>query len=140
MKRFSSLFALGVHFFLHVLRMPWRRSGEGERRFRANYGPDGLFPLSADERRLLPGLDRCIACGLCNVLCEKLGSATRYRFGGPFALAAQARSMPDYPSFAAHLAHDDCGDCAACESVCPTGVPLRDLGSLVSRLARRQAG
>lgn len=138
MRRLSSLFFLGAHFVLHLVRLPWRKAGQGERRFLASYGPEGLLPLSPDERTLLPALDLCIACGLCNVVCAKLADAPRHIFGGPSALGAQARSMPDFGAFAGHVAHDaDCADCAICESVCPTGVPLRELGRFVSRLARR---
>jgi ferredoxin len=138
-KRLSSLFALGVHFVLHLLRLPWRRSGEGERRFLGAYGAEGLWPLTAADRAALPAFDRCIACGLCNAVCEKL-AAPRRLFGGPFALAAQARAMPDFGAFSAHAAFDpDCTDCARCESVCPTGVPLRELGRLVAAWPRRGA-
>ncbi len=141
MRLLSSLFALGVQFVLHVVRLPWRKAGQGERHFLASYGAEGLLPLSPDERRLLPALDRCIGCGLCNVVCAKLAGVPRHAFGGPSALGAQARSMPDFGSFASHVAHDsDCADCAICESVCPTGVPLRDLARFVSRHSRRGPG
>ena len=132
MRRFRSLLNLAWRMLLHLLALPFRRPGDGERRFLDNYAADGLRPLSLGERRLLPALDRCIACGLCNAMCETLGAGPRHLFGGPFALAASARSMPDFPYFAAHLRDDaDCGDCRRCETVCPTGVPLRDLARFI---------
>jgi len=35
--------------------------------FRRSYAPDRIPPVSPEERRLLPLLSGCIACGLCDV-------------------------------------------------------------------------
>ncbi|HZU81749.1 MAG TPA: hypothetical protein VE987_02480, partial [Polyangiaceae bacterium] len=35
--------------------------------FRRSYAADNLAPVTAGERRFLPQLSRCIACGLCDV-------------------------------------------------------------------------
>jgi len=139
MKRFRSLFNLGLRMLVHLLALPFRRPGDGERRFLENYAAEGLPPLSLGERRLLPALDRCIACGLCNAMCETLAHGPRHLFGGPFALGASARSMPDFGAFAAHLREEvECADCRRCQTVCPTGVPLYDLALFVRAHGRRR--
>src|SRR5262249_55521291 len=35
--------------------------------FRRSYAADRLAPITPDERRILPQLSGCIACGLCDV-------------------------------------------------------------------------
>jgi len=137
-KRLVSALHLGFRILVHFLLMPFRGAGRGERVFLENYREDRLAPLLPEERQLLPALDRCIACGLCNAVCERLGSVPRHVFGGPFALATAARSMPDFTSIASGAEHaGECGECDRCRSVCPTGVPLDELARFVrSRAAR----
>lgn len=100
--------------------------------FRRSYAADRLPPVTAEERRLLPQLSGCIACGLCDV-----GEGARMaRSGGVYAgtmdlMLASSRSMPDYD--AAARSFDAVGDerLAELEARCPTGVPMRRLAGFV---------
>src|SRR5450631_1756268 len=73
----------------------------GERRglaaFRASYAADRLPPVSPAERRALPRLSGCIACGLCDVG-EGLRAAqsSGHYTGVMDRMVASSRSMPDY--------------------------------------------
>jgi len=100
--------------------------------FRRSYAADRLPPVTADERRHLPQLSGCIACGLCNV-----GEGARMAgSGGVYAgvmdlMLASSRSMPDYD--AAARSFDAIGDerLEELETRCPARVPMRRVASFV---------
>ena len=108
--------------------------------FRRTYAPDRLPPLTPDERRTLPQLTGCIACGLCNV-----GEGERIaRSGGVYAgvmdlMLASSRSMPDFD--AAVRSFDVVGDdrLAELEARCPVGVPMRKVAVFVRAKAAELA-
>jgi len=127
-KRVLSLLNLAFRFNIHLVKKPFSEDG-GQTRFLAQYGPERLVPLSAAARRLLPGLEGCVNCGLCDTACGKLDAATRHLFNGPSELAASlTRSLPDYDAIEGHLqAWETCGTCRDCEGICPMEVPLREL-------------
>jgi succinate dehydrogenase/fumarate reductase-like Fe-S protein len=100
--------------------------------FRRSYAADRLPPLSPDERRLLPKLSGCIACGLCDV---GEGAAIA-RSGGRYAgvmdlMLTSSRNMPDYD--AAARSFEAVGDerLAELEGRCPARVPMRELAAFV---------
>src|SRR5262252_6277173 len=65
--------------------------------FKVSYAPDRLPPVAADERRALPKLSGCIACGLCDVGEGVRAAETQGAYGGTMDLMlASSRSMPDY--------------------------------------------
>jgi hypothetical protein len=104
----------------------------GLRDFLRSYAADRLPPVTADERRLLPLLTGCIACGLCDV---GEGAAIA-KSGGTYAgvmdlMLASSRSMPDYD--AAARSFEAVGDerLAELEARCPTHVPMRRLAAFV---------
>ncbi|MGO9834018.1 MAG: hypothetical protein ACLP1X_07385 [Polyangiaceae bacterium] len=108
--------------------------------FRRSYAPDRLPPVSPDERRLLPLLSGCIACGLCDVG----EGAAMARSGGTYAgvmdlMLASSRSMPDYD--AAVRSFDAVTDerLAELETRCPARVPMRRLASFVRAKAAEVA-
>lgn len=108
--------------------------------FRRSYAPDRLPPVSPDERRLLPLLSGCIACGLCDVG----EGAAMARSGGTYAgvmdlMLASSRSMPDYD--AAVRLFDAVTDerLAELETRCPARVPMRRLASFVRAKAAEVA-
>ena len=104
--------------------------------FRRSYAADRLPPVTADERRLLPLLSGCIACGLCDV-----GEGARIvRSGGVYAgvmdlMLASSRSMPDCD--VAARSFEAVGDdrLAELEARCPTRVPMRALAAFVKAKA-----
>ena len=108
--------------------------------FRKSYAPDRLPPVSPDERRTLPTLEGCIACGLCDV-----GEGARIaRSGGAFAgvmdlMLASSRSMPDFD--AAARSFDAIGDArlAELETRCPVRVPMRKVAAFVRAKAAEVA-
>ncbi|HEY1693151.1 MAG TPA: hypothetical protein VGG39_13375 [Polyangiaceae bacterium] len=121
-----------------ILMLAWAllRSLLGPRRgleaFRRSYAADRLPPLTPDERRGLPQLSGCIACGLCDV-----GEGARIaRSGGTYAgvmdlMLASSRNMPDFD--AAVRSFDAVGDgrLAELEALCPTRVPMRKVAAFV---------
>jgi hypothetical protein len=100
--------------------------------FRRSYAADRLPPVAADERRYLPQLSGCIACGLCDV-----GEGARMaRSSGIYAgamdlMLASSRSMPDYDAAARSFAAIGDERLAELEARCPVRVPMRRLASFV---------
>lgn len=108
------------------------RTRRGLAEFKASYAPDRLPPVAPGERRALPKMGGCIACGACDV-----GEGARIaRSGGAYAgvmdlMLASSRSMPDYD--AALRSFDAVGDArlAELEARCPGRVPMRRVAELV---------
>jgi len=100
--------------------------------FRASYAADRLPPVAPDERRLLPLLSGCIACGLCDV-----GEGVRAaRSGGVYAgtmdlMLASSRSMPDFDAAMRSFAAVSDDRLAELEARCPTRVPMRKVAHFV---------
>jgi len=105
--------------------------------FRESYAKDRLPAVHGDERRLLPTLSGCIACGACDEGEGARIAKSGGRFGGVMDLMlASSRSMPDYD--AAALSFDAIGDerLAELEDRCPTRVPMRKVKAFVLSKAR----
>jgi hypothetical protein len=100
--------------------------------FRASYAADRLPPVSPDERRALPTMSGCIACGLCN-LGEGLRAAeSGGRYAGAMDLMlASSRSMPDYDAAARSFALVTDARLAELEALCPARVPMRAVAAFV---------
>jgi len=100
--------------------------------FRASYAADRLPPVAPDERRLLPLLGGCIACGLCDI-----GEGVRAaRSGGAYAgamdlMLASSRSMPDFDAARSSFAAVSDERLAELEARCPTRVPMRKVAHFV---------
>ncbi len=107
--------------------------------FRASYAKDRLPPVTKAERRRLPTLGGCIACGLCD-FAGAAEAARSAAFHGVMDLAlASSRSMPDYDAAARSFADVSDATLAEAEAICPTRVPLRELRQLVVDKAREMA-
>jgi hypothetical protein len=108
--------------------------------FKASYAPDRLPPVAADERRALPKLSGCVACGLCD-----LGEGVRAaEAGGIYAgtmdlMLASSRSMPDYDVAVASFAKVSDARLAELEARCPTRVPMRRVAAFVRAKAAEVA-
>jgi hypothetical protein len=100
--------------------------------FRRSYANDRLSPITPEERRILPLLSGCIACGLCDV-----GEGARMaRSQGVYAgvmdlMLASSRNIPDFD--AAERSFDAVGDerLAELETRCPARVPMRKVAAFV---------
>jgi hypothetical protein len=131
MGRLHALFILAWAFVRSVFA-PLLGARRGLRDFRRSYAADRLPPVTPDERRRLPGLSGCIACGLCDI-----GEGARIaRSNGGYAgvmdlMLASSRSMPDFD--AAVRSFDAIGDerLAELEERCPTRVPMRQVAAFV---------
>ncbi len=117
---------------LRSLLAPLLGTRRGLPAFRRSYAADRLPPLSPPQRRELPLLTGCIACGLCDV-----GEGARMaRSGGVYAgvmdlMLATSRNMPDFD--AAVRSFEAVGDerLAELERRCPAGVPMRRVAAFV---------
>jgi hypothetical protein len=131
MGRLHALFVLAWGL-LRSLMAPLLGTRRGLAEFRRSYAADRLPPLGPAERRLMPRLGGCIACGLCDV-----GEGTAMaRSGGRYAgvmdlMLCSSRNMPDFD--AAARSFEAVGDerLAALEVRCPARVPMRELAAFV---------
>jgi hypothetical protein len=139
MGRLHALVILAWAFFRSVFTgLLGTRRGLAD--FRWSYAPDRLPPVTSDERRLLPTLGGCIACGLCDVgeAAAIAQSGGLYR-GVMDLMLASSRSMPDYD--AAVRSFEAVGDTrlAALELRCPARVPMRQVAAFVRSKAAEVA-
>ncbi len=124
---FLLAFALLRTFFVRLL---FRRDGVAA--FRANYDPDGLSPVTEEERLAMSRFSRCIACGVCD-----RGEADRIaRSGGAYRgimslILAASRSMPDYRAAAYSFSFVPDDVLREKETTCPTRVPMREIARFV---------
>ncbi len=108
--------------------------------FQRSYAPDRLPRMTPEQRRSLPLLSGCIACGLCDVGEGARAAASGGVYAGVMDLIlASARSMPDYD--AAVAAFGAVGDArlAELEARCPTRVPMRAVAAFVREKAAEVA-
>jgi len=89
-------------------------------------------PGAADERRYLPQLSGCIACGLCDVGEGERMAASKGLYGGVMDLMlASSRGMPDYDATVRSFNAISEERLAQLEARCPTRVPMRQLAAFV---------
>lgn len=124
--------ALLAWALLRSLVAPLFGARRGLADFKASYAPDRLPPVAPDERRALPKMGGCIACGLCD-LGEGLRAAdSNGQYGGAMDLMlASSRSMPDYDAALRSFAAIDDARLAVLEKRCPGRVPMRAVAELV---------
>lgn len=131
---------LAYRFALHVLwRMPRRvlRGRPDYQRFRSTVVPEGYAPLTADARARFPEFMACIHCGLCSLACPEIRAAPASAWSEAWTfVAGPARSLQRAPLVAADLTA--CTRCADCEAVCPTGVPITYMASVLKQLAAEE--
>jgi succinate dehydrogenase/fumarate reductase-like Fe-S protein len=139
-KKTYAYLLLALQAVVHYLRLLVRavlRGGlpRGIALYNRNYLPDGLVPLAAGEVERLPAYERCAVCGLCDAACPLVPDAAAQVFPGPSFLAScLSRSLPQFHAAADYLAYfDRCGECRACEEVCPEDLPLREIAAFVRR-------
>lgn len=124
MFSFGSLVRLAAHFVTQLMMRVVRRAPQLPA-FRASYDPDGLAPLTTDEREVLSTLSRCVACGACDAAFDAYNKVVRSELRGPSELPlAFARSLPDLDATSGWLVHLSKGDLSRLERACPVDVPF----------------
>jgi hypothetical protein len=117
---------------LRSLLAPLVGSRRGLAAFRASYAPDRLPPVAPDERRALPKMSGCIACGLCQLGEGPRAAASGGIYAGAMDLMlASSRSMPDYDAALLSFATVTDVRLAELEARCPGRVPMRQIAELV---------
>jgi hypothetical protein len=111
----------------------------GVREFLASYvASDRLPPVTADERRVLPMLGGCIACGMCDVGEGVRAAASRGAYTGTMDLMlASSRSMPDFDAAMRSFAAVGDDRLAELEARCPARVPMRRVAAFVRAAGER---
>jgi succinate dehydrogenase/fumarate reductase-like Fe-S protein len=106
----------------------------GARRFLDNYAPEGLVPMTEEDRAVLNGAARCIHCGLCDAYDLALAVIPRTVYDGASVLPiAYSRATPDLPRARAALGRLRDEHLVKAEKVCPTRVPLRRIAGYLQR-------
>ena len=119
---------------VHVLRRAQgRRDVDAVERFLANYGPDGVRAPADRDRALRLSSEGCLVCGLCSAECARVEG--RPPADPRDAVIAASRLEVDL------LRHDlagalegSCGDCTACEAVCPAAIPIAQVQARLAGL------
>lgn len=129
MNRLHALLILAWSL-LRSLLAPLVGARRGLAEFRRSYR--GLLPIAPDERKRLPALSGCIACGLCDV---GEGAAIA-RSGGAYAgvmdlMLASSRSIPEFDAAARSFAAIGDERLARLELRCPARVPMREVSAFV---------
>lgn len=136
MERLHALFIL-AWALLRSLFAPLAGARRGLAAFRASYAKDRLPAVQPDERRLLPTLSGCIACGICDESSAARVAQTNGKFAGVMDLMlASSRSMPDYDAAAVSFEAIADDELAKLERRCPTRVPMRKVKAFVLAKAR----
>jgi len=135
-KRILAWLNLAYRMGIHVLfRLPFRpfRRGRDFARFTGQVEPEGYRPLLADERAEFPTWMNCVHCGLCSLACPEIAAAPATAWDEAWTFVAGAsRSLDRAELVAPQLA--PCTRCAACQAVCPTGVPITHMAAALTRL------
>ena len=117
---------------LRSLLAPLFGARRGLSEFKASYAPDRLPPVAPDERRALPKLSGCIACGLCDLGEGARVAGARGIYAGTMDLMlASSRSMPDYDAALQSFATVPEARLAELEKRCPGRVPMRRVAAFV---------
>lgn len=124
-----------VHLVRHATG---RRPTDGVARFLDNYAPDGIRPTSPADRDLRLRSEACLVCGLCSAECARVGG--RPALDPRDAVIAASRLEVDLLRFelGAELSGSEspCSGCAACDRLCPAGIPIHRVQERLGRLAR----
>ena len=132
-KRIVADLYLGYRaFVVHPLKRLLRGDERpGRERFLSNYAAEGLLPISAEERALLRGAERCIRCGLCDA--QPDAEVTRAFQGPSFIPVAYTRATPHLRDLGNALREVNEAQLLVGEAVCPTRVPLAALATYLRR-------
>ena len=131
MARGDSLLKLAWAYGVHQTRRRFTRPRSQLRDLLGTYAPDGIRALSEDERERHPRLVGCINCGLCALAANRLGRARL-----PDLASSYMRLYARLEDASADLAGEE-PDLTAASAVCPVGLPLDEVASVVRRMVMR---
>jgi hypothetical protein len=127
--RTDSLAKLAWAYGLHLARRQLTRPRSQLTTLVTTYTPDGIRPLTPEERDLHPRLVGCINCGLCALAAGRMG---RTRL--PDLASSYMRLYARIGDAASDIEGDE-PDFEAASAACPVGLPLGDVAAIVRRLA-----
>ena len=139
--RLKALLLLFLALVKTLLLRPFTASRDGVALFRARYDPDGLPPVTPEERGAMQSFQRCVACGLCD-----RGEGERIaRSGGAYRgvmalVLSGSRSMPEFRAAAYGFAFVPEAVLIDKERICPTRVPFRRISAFVRDKAAAVGG
>lgn len=121
---FRALAYLGYRALVaQPLKRLFRQHGTGLERFTQSYVAEGLVPTRPEDRAAGEAAAACIACGLCETGCDLAAASPAVRALGvhaAFRLYSRSSAMLSLAREALHA----CSECAGCDALCPTGVPI----------------
>jgi hypothetical protein len=129
MGRTDSLAKLAWAYGLHLTRRRLTRHRSQLNTLIDTYKPDGIRPLTVEERELHPRLIGCINCGLCALAAGRMGK-TRL----PDLASSYMRLYARIDDAVSDIEGDE-PDFEAASAACPVGLPLADVAAVVRRLA-----
>ncbi len=132
-RKAYATFLLGKTYMGHLFSRlaVWKR-GQGYSAFKEKYRADNFFELTAEERSSFPNFQKCINCGVCVPSCLFSVDISENDLPDPeYYACSLSRPLPDL--WTASDSIYKCTCCAACESVCPQGVPISEIVQFVRR-------
>src|SRR5881396_2211331 len=131
MARADSYAKLAWAYGLHLARRRLGRRRPQLADLYQTYAADGIRALEPEMRERHPHLVTCINCGLCALAAGRLGK-TRLP-----DLASSYMRLYSRLSEASSDVEGETPDLAAAAAVCPVGLPLEEVATVVRRLSRR---
>jgi len=134
--RTGSLRALSLQIrtgLLHIGRQLFGgRRGDPVLEFLAHYGPEGLARPDPEAPGLALSATACLVCGLCSLECARVGGAPP--LDPREAVIAAARLEADWRRLGLSPGESSCTACAACNRICPAGIPIDRVQARLVRL------
>ncbi len=131
MARADSLVKLAFAYGVHLTRRRLTRGRPQVRALLDTSSADGMRALDRSERERHPRLVTCINCGLCALAAGRLGK-TRLP-----DLASSYMRLYSRLGEASSDVEGETPDLAAAAAVCPVGLPLEEVATVVRRLSSR---
>ena len=131
MARADSLAKLAFAYGVHLTRRRLTRARPQLPALTATYAPEGIRPLEPSERERLPRLVSCINCGLCALAANRVGK-TRL----PDLASSYVRLYARLGEASSDI-EGEAPDLVAASAVCPVGLPLDEVATIVRRISGR---
>jgi hypothetical protein len=131
MARADSLAKLAWAYGVHLARRRLRRPRSQLADLLNTYAPDGIRAIDPVVRERHPRLVNCINCGLCALAAGRIGKSRL-----PDLASSYMRLYARLGEASTDVAGDD-PDFAAASAVCPVGLPLAEVATVVRRITMR---